>query len=69
MFTRGSLDRLRDELVDQLCAAGVVRDERVARALRSVLRHLFVPGEPERAYRDEAVPTKWAAFACLGRRG
>jgi len=60
MSTREGLDGLRDELVDQLCAAGVVRDERVAWALRSVPRHLFVPGEPELAYRDEAVPTKWA---------
>lgn len=46
MSTREGLDGLRDELVDQLCAAGVVR---VAWALRSVPRHLFVPGEPERA--------------------
>jgi protein-L-isoaspartate(D-aspartate) O-methyltransferase len=60
MSTRGGLDELRDELVDRLCAVGVMRDERVVQAFRSVPRHLFLPGEPERAYRDEAMPTKWA---------
>ncbi|MCA1837013.1 MAG: methyltransferase, FxLD system, partial [Actinobacteria bacterium] len=54
--------RLRDELVDQLRTAGVVRTERVEQALRSVPRHLFVPDmDPECAYRDEALITKWAA--------
>ena len=60
MSTRGGLDGLRERLVDRLCAAGVVRDDRVVQALRSVPRHLFLPVEPEHAYRDEAVPTKWA---------
>ena len=60
MSPREGLDGLRDELVDQLHAAGVVRNERVERAFRSVPRHPFVPEiEPERAYRDEAVVTKW----------
>lgn len=32
----------------------------VAQAFRAVPRHLFLPGvTPQRAYRDEAVPTKW----------
>lgn len=54
------MDRLRNALVDRLTAAGVLRDERVALALRSLPRHLFLPElEPDRAYRDEAVPTKW----------
>lgn len=61
MSTRGGLDELRDELVDRLCAVGVLRDERVVQAFRSAPRHLFLPGDPERAYRDEAVPTKWAS--------
>jgi protein-L-isoaspartate(D-aspartate) O-methyltransferase len=62
MSCREDLGRLRDELVDQLRAAGVVRTERVEQALRSVPRHLFVPRmEPEQAYRDEALITKWAA--------
>lgn len=60
MSARGGLEGPRDELVDRLRAAGVLRDGRVMQAFRSVPRHLFVPGEPERAYRDEAVPTKWA---------
>lgn len=49
-----SLDGLRDALVDRLRAAGVARDDRVVQAFRSVQRHVFLPGEPERAYRDEA---------------
>lgn len=55
------MNRLQEQLVDRLCAAGVLRDDRVVQAFRSVPRHLFLPEvEPERAYRNEAVPTKWA---------
>ena len=60
MSGRGSVDGLRNALVDRLVAAGVLRDGRVAQAFGSVPRHLFLPGvAAERAYRDEAVPTKW----------
>jgi protein-L-isoaspartate(D-aspartate) O-methyltransferase len=62
MSGQKDLGRVRDGLVDHLRAAGVVRTERVERALRSVPRHVFVPQmEPEQAYRDEAVITKWTA--------
>jgi protein-L-isoaspartate(D-aspartate) O-methyltransferase len=62
MSGRDDLDRLRGGLVDQLRAAGVVRCARIEQALRSMPRHLFVPEiDPEQAYRDEAVITKWAA--------
>ena len=51
---------LRAALVDILLSAGVLRDERVERALRSVPRHLFLPGIPlKEAYADIAVPTRW----------
>ena len=56
----GSEDGLRNALVDRLVAAGALRDGRVAQSFGTVPRHLFLPGvPPERAYRDEAVPTKW----------
>ena len=62
MSGRQDLDRLRNELVDQLRAAGVVCSGRVEQALRSVPRHLFAPDiDPEQAYRDKALITKWAA--------
>jgi protein-L-isoaspartate(D-aspartate) O-methyltransferase len=59
MPDHGVLDGLREQLVDRLCAAGVLRDDRVVQALRVVPRHLFLPEvEPERTYRDEAIVTK-----------
>lgn len=53
---------LRARLVDDLRAAGHLQTERVAAAFRTTPRHAFLPTiEPEQAYRDEAVPTKWDA--------
>ncbi|MGE3285665.1 MAG: methyltransferase domain-containing protein [Pseudonocardia sp.] len=47
---------VRNRLVDDLRAAGRIRTAAVERALRSVPRHLFLPGVPvEAAYADEAV--------------
>jgi len=51
--------RLQHDLVDTLKAAGVVHDEPVEAALRSVPRHLFLPGVAlEEVYRDQAIVTK-----------
>jgi protein-L-isoaspartate(D-aspartate) O-methyltransferase len=58
MRTRG----LRDRLVDTLLSIGSVRPGPVADALRAVPRHVFLPGvDPETAYQDEAIPTRWSA--------
>ena len=52
---------LRDRMVDRLLSAGVLPPGPVADALRSVPRHLFLPGvEPAAAYEDEAIPTRWS---------
>jgi protein-L-isoaspartate(D-aspartate) O-methyltransferase len=52
---RNELQAMRDRLVDRLASAGHIPDERVAEALRAVLRHAFLPElDPELAYRDEA---------------
>src|SRR3954447_7009598 len=54
--------QLRAALVEALRQAGHVRSERVAAAFEAVPRHVFLPGmDAERAYRDEAHPTKWDA--------
>jgi protein-L-isoaspartate(D-aspartate) O-methyltransferase len=59
---RANWQLLRDQLVDGLELAGHVSSPRVAAALRSVPRHVFVPGiEPEQAYRDEAFAIKYDA--------
>lgn len=51
---------LRDELVNRLSAAGHVTTERIDEAFRRVPRHLFLPAvEPEKAYVDEAIVTRW----------
>lgn len=51
---------LRKALVDTLRASGVFRDPEVERALRTVPRHLFLPGVSlNEAYADIAVPTRW----------
>jgi protein-L-isoaspartate(D-aspartate) O-methyltransferase len=53
---------LRERLVSQLRANGALHDDRVEAALHAVPRHRFLPGiEPERAYRDDAIVTKWDA--------
>ena len=50
---------LRAALVQQLVAAGTIRDQRVAAAFQAVPRHVFVPGVPlEIAYADDVVPMK-----------
>lgn len=52
---------LRMALVDTLRASGVLRDPEVERALRTVPRHLFLPGVTlNAAYADDAVPTRWS---------
>lgn len=56
---RGDTQALRDQLVDGLREAGQLHSDRVAEAFRAVPRHVFLPGvDPERAYRNEAIPTK-----------
>lgn len=51
--------RLRDNLVDDLKARGLISSAVVEAAFRSVPRHAFVPGHPlAEAYRDEVIPTK-----------
>jgi len=48
--------RVRERLVDTLCAAGRVRTPAVEAAIRAVPRHLFLPELPIRAaYADQAV--------------
>ncbi len=48
-------------LVEELKSKGLVRSSQVESALRSVERHRFLPElSVEQAYRDEAVPIKWA---------
>jgi protein-L-isoaspartate(D-aspartate) O-methyltransferase len=52
--------RMREDLVAVLRKSGALHDERVARALLRVPRHLFVPHvRPDMAYRDIAIPTRW----------
>ena len=47
-------------MVEGLVERGMVRDPKVAAALRAVPRHLFVPEAPlEEAYQDRAIPTKY----------
>lgn len=49
--------RLRGNMVDRLLAEGWLHDKRVAEAMRSVPRHLFVPADQaEHAYRDTPLP-------------
>ncbi|WIG61510.1 MAG: Protein-L-isoaspartate O-methyltransferase [Ktedonobacterales bacterium] len=51
---------LRQRMVDLLVAAGTVTDAEVERALRTVPRHLFLPGIAlDQAYADIAVATHW----------
>ncbi|HEY2576363.1 MAG TPA: methyltransferase, FxLD system [Streptosporangiaceae bacterium] len=50
---------LRERLVDELRDSHALQDDRVAAAMLTVPRHLFLPdAEPEQAYLDEAVVTK-----------
>ncbi|MFJ1795362.1 methyltransferase, FxLD system [Kitasatospora griseola] len=54
-----SADELRTRLADSLTAGGTIRTPEVEAAIRSVPRHLFVPGVPlTEAYKDDAVYTK-----------
>jgi protein-L-isoaspartate(D-aspartate) O-methyltransferase len=54
-----SADRLRNVLVDQLLAAGMVRTPAVEAAMRSVPRHVFLPGVSlRRAYANDVTATK-----------
>jgi len=47
----------RNAMVDALVADGIIGDERVVAAMRTVPRHLFLPeGQRDAAYRDEALP-------------
>jgi protein-L-isoaspartate(D-aspartate) O-methyltransferase len=51
--------RLRDQLVAALRDNAMLRDDRVASALATVPRHLFLPDlDPAEAYADKAVVTK-----------
>lgn len=55
----GGLSELRRALVDELRSKGAIRTPEVEEAFLRVPRHLFVPQvPPERAYSDEAIPTK-----------
>ncbi|WP_327635730.1 methyltransferase, FxLD system [Kribbella sp. NBC_00482] len=54
-----SAELLRTALVQQLVAAGTIRDDRVAAAFATVPRHVFVPHAPlEVAYADDVVLMK-----------
>ena len=54
-----SLAELRERLVAEVLATGGIGDDRIARALREVPRHLFLPHlPPEEAYLDDAIVTK-----------
>lgn len=54
-------DRLRTALVDTLTRNGTITDPAVEQAMRTVPRHLFVPGtDSSRAYADDTVHTKRA---------
>ncbi|KAF3470055.1 methyltransferase, FxLD system [Streptomyces sp. Tu 3180] len=54
-----SADHLRSQLIDHLVEKGCVRTPRVEEAMRTVPRHLFVPGVPlEKAYSNAPVNTK-----------
>ena len=51
--------RLRDALVTELRAGKLLRSDPVEAALRTVPRHVFVPGIPlSRAYANDVVLTK-----------
>lgn len=55
----GGLAELRRALVDELKSKGAIRTPEVEEAFLAVPRHLFLPQvPPERAYSDEAIPTK-----------
>jgi len=54
-------EALRAELVDRLRTSGILTDPAVEHAMRTVPRHLFLPGSTlEDAYTDMAVPTRFA---------
>jgi methyltransferase of FxLD system len=54
-------EALRAQLVDRLRTSGVLTDPAVEHAMRTVPRHLFLPGSTlEDAYTDMAVPTRFA---------
>jgi len=62
-----SARELYDRLVDLLCRWGVIGDERVADALRTVARHLFMPEAAlEVAYARAVVVTR-RDVRCHGR--
>ena len=53
-------EHLRARMVDNLIARGRVRTREVERALRSVPRHVFLPGSTlDLCYADEAVAIRW----------
>ncbi|MGH2515367.1 MAG: methyltransferase domain-containing protein, partial [Ktedonobacterales bacterium] len=53
-------DELRERLIGILTANNALHDAEVERALRTVPRHLFLPGVPlDQAYADTAVATHW----------
>jgi protein-L-isoaspartate(D-aspartate) O-methyltransferase len=53
------LARMRERLATRVVASHRIGSERVAAALHTVPRHLFLPGQrPEAAYRDDAIVTK-----------
>jgi protein-L-isoaspartate(D-aspartate) O-methyltransferase len=53
------LARMRERLAARVVASHRIGSERVAAALHTVPRHLFLPGQrPEAAYRDDAIVTK-----------
>ncbi|MGH3157325.1 MAG: methyltransferase, FxLD system [Streptosporangiaceae bacterium] len=55
-------EEMRERLVAGLRASGALHDDRVAAALGLVPRHVFLPESAlERAYADDAVPTKFDA--------
>ncbi len=56
------LSGLRDRMISQVAASGRPVSAAVARAMRAVPRHLFLPGtDPELAYRNEPIVTRRSA--------
>ena len=56
------LGKLRSRMVSQVAASGRPVSDAVARAMRAVPRHLFLPGtDPELAYRNEPIVTRRSA--------
>jgi protein-L-isoaspartate(D-aspartate) O-methyltransferase len=73
-MTTSSPDALRAMMVDRIVAGSPALSGRIAEAMRTIPRHLFVPeASVEAAYADQAVVTKYAtsgvALSCASEPG